>query len=99
MSSLLLELKLVFNILDPELLKGSLLLLLMFKFKFIIFILLSASLFNLFKLSAIDIHNSSLKTESFIKKDLILLITLFLKAFSEEFNSFFQKLTTHPSIS
>ena len=51
------------------------------------------------KLSATDIHNNSLNTESFIKKDLILFITLFLKAFSDEFNSVFQKFTTHLSIS
>ena len=101
LSSLLLELKLVFKILEPELPNDSLLLELLFKFKFkfIILILLSASLFNLFKLSAIEIHNNSLKTESFMKNDLILLITTFLNAFSEEFNSVFQKLTAHLRIS
>ena len=98
LSSLSLELKLLFSKLESELLKESFLLLI-FKFKLIILILLSASLLNFFKLSATDIHNNSLNTESFIKKDLILFITLFLKAFSDEFNSVFQKFTTHLSIS
>ena len=98
LSSLLLELKLLFNKFESELFKESLLLLIV-KFKLMILILVSASLFNFFKLSAIDIHNNSLKAESFIKNDLILFITLFLKAFSDEFNSVFQKFTTHLSIS